>query len=90
MRIFYDMVEWKNSQIPFTRGCSFFECSKQEERIIIKYSTKTNTLSLSIAPFSHKLVFLCRKAQIVIESPVKPGGLVLVTTSANQASQRKK
>ncbi|GMY30394.1 hypothetical protein FCV25MIE_25636 [Fagus crenata] len=46
-------LEWKNSQIPFTRGCSFFECSKQEERIIIK------------------------KAQIVIESPVKPGGLVL-------------
>ncbi|XP_059443094.1 uncharacterized protein LOC132175239 [Corylus avellana] len=47
-------LEWKQSQIPFTRGCSFFEYSKHGERIIIK------------------------KAQVVIESPVKPGGFVLI------------
>ncbi|KAM2075254.1 hypothetical protein ACFX1T_038159 [Malus domestica] len=46
-------MEWKNKQIPFTRGCSFFECSKEGDKIIIK------------------------KAQIVIESPIKPGTLVL-------------
>jgi hypothetical protein len=38
MSFFYDMVEWKQTEIPFTRGCSFFECSKQGERITIKYS----------------------------------------------------
>lgn len=36
-KIFCDMLEWKKKQIPFTRGCSFFECSKQGERIIIEY-----------------------------------------------------
>ncbi|KAK9983589.1 hypothetical protein SO802_033114 [Lithocarpus litseifolius] len=46
-------LEWKKSQIPFTRGSSFFECSKGGDRIIIK------------------------KAQVVIESPIKPGSLVL-------------
>ncbi|XP_024168799.1 uncharacterized protein LOC112175359 [Rosa chinensis] len=46
-------MEWKNKQIPFTRGCSFFEYSKEGEKLIIK------------------------KAQIVIESPIKPGHLVL-------------
>ncbi|XP_040987958.1 uncharacterized protein LOC121235670 isoform X1 [Juglans microcarpa x Juglans regia] len=29
-------LEWKKKQIPFTRGCSFFECSKKGERIIIE------------------------------------------------------
>ncbi|XP_024031674.1 uncharacterized protein LOC21406979 [Morus notabilis] len=47
-------IEWKNAEIPFTRGCSFFECSKEGGKLVIK------------------------KAQIVIESPVKPGRLVLV------------
>ncbi|XP_050379260.1 uncharacterized protein LOC126796475 [Argentina anserina] len=46
-------MEWKGKQIPFTRGCSFFESSKEQERFIIK------------------------KAQIIIESPIKPGHLVL-------------
>ncbi|XP_061989035.1 uncharacterized protein LOC133707474 isoform X2 [Rosa rugosa] len=46
-------MEWKDKQIPFTRGCSFFEYSKEGEKLIIK------------------------KAQIVIESPIKPGHLVL-------------
>ncbi|KAK7860759.1 hypothetical protein CFP56_033176 [Quercus suber] len=46
-------LEWKKSQIPFTRGSSFFECSKGGDGIIIK------------------------KAQVVIESPIKPGSLVL-------------
>ncbi|KAM3688083.1 hypothetical protein ACJW31_10G123500 [Castanea mollissima] len=47
-------LEWKKSQIPFTRGASFFECSNEGDRTIIK------------------------KAQVVIESPIKPGSLVLV------------
>ncbi|KAB1215356.1 hypothetical protein CJ030_MR4G025274 [Morella rubra] len=46
-------LEWKKSQIPFTKGCSFFECSRMGERMII------------------------RNAQVVIESPIKPGVLVL-------------
>ncbi|PON97801.1 Polyketide cyclase SnoaL-like domain containing protein [Trema orientale] len=46
-------LEWKKAQIPFTRGCSFFECSREGEKITIK------------------------KAQIVNESPIKPGSLVL-------------
>ncbi|KAK9927139.1 hypothetical protein M0R45_024339 [Rubus argutus] len=29
-------MEWKDKQIPFTRGCSFFECSREEEKLIIK------------------------------------------------------
>ncbi|KAL6177297.1 hypothetical protein ACLB2K_048823 [Fragaria x ananassa] len=45
-------MEWKDKQIPFTRGCSFFECSTGGKLII-------------------------KKAQIVIESPIKPGHLVL-------------
>ncbi|KAM4074840.1 hypothetical protein ACB094_10G124400 [Castanea mollissima] len=51
-------LEWKKSQIPFTRGASFFECSNEGDRTIIK------------------------KAQVVIESPIKPGSLVLTLLKA--------
>ncbi|OMP11835.1 hypothetical protein COLO4_03661 [Corchorus olitorius] len=47
-------LEWKQTTIPFTRGCSFYQCSEEGERLVIK------------------------KAVIVIESPIKPGGIVLV------------
>ncbi|XVF52955.1 hypothetical protein PTKIN_Ptkin05aG0059500 [Pterospermum kingtungense] len=47
-------LEWKQTQVPFTRGCSFYECSEEGEKLVIK------------------------KALIVIESPMKPGGVVLV------------
>ncbi|XP_057977117.1 uncharacterized protein LOC131164147 [Malania oleifera] len=47
-------LEWKGIQVPFTRGCSFFECSQKEETLLIK------------------------KAQVVIESPFKPGVFALV------------
>ncbi|KAJ6703555.1 NUCLEAR TRANSPORT FACTOR 2 (NTF2)-LIKE PROTEIN [Salix viminalis] len=43
----------KRSRYPFTRGCSFYECSHKDDRLIIK------------------------KALVVIESPIKPGGIVL-------------
>ncbi|KAK6947825.1 hypothetical protein RJ641_001298 [Dillenia turbinata] len=46
-------LEWKEYQIPFTRGSSFYECSMTGERIVIK------------------------KAQVITESPIKTGGLVL-------------
>ncbi|KAG6788294.1 hypothetical protein POTOM_004356 [Populus tomentosa] len=46
-------LEWKTIQIPFTKGCSFYECSQKEDRLVI------------------------RKALVVIESPIKPGGIVL-------------
>ncbi|KAI9398148.1 hypothetical protein POPTR_003G131500v4 [Populus trichocarpa] len=46
-------LEWKTIQIPFTRGCSFYECSHKDDRLVIK------------------------KALVVIESPIKPGGIVL-------------
>ncbi|KAK6935428.1 hypothetical protein RJ641_035583 [Dillenia turbinata] len=46
-------LEWKEYQIPFTRGSSFYECSVKGERIVVK------------------------KAQIITESPIKPGGSVL-------------
>ncbi|XP_020539574.1 uncharacterized protein LOC105645764 [Jatropha curcas] len=47
-------MEWKTRQIPFTRGCSFYECSQEGDRLVIK------------------------KARVVVESPIKPGGMVLV------------
>ncbi|GMH09376.1 hypothetical protein Nepgr_011217 [Nepenthes gracilis] len=47
-------LEWKDNQIPFTRGCSLFQCSKKGETLLIK------------------------KARIVIESPIKPGRIVMV------------
>ncbi|XVE57938.1 hypothetical protein DITRI_Ditri04bG0129700 [Diplodiscus trichospermus] len=47
-------LEWKQTQVPFTRGCSFYECSEEGGKLVIK------------------------KALIVIESPIKPGGMVLV------------
>ncbi|MBA0689729.1 hypothetical protein Goari_007445 [Gossypium aridum] len=46
-------LEWKQTRIPFTRGCSFYECSEEGEILVIK------------------------KARIIIESPLKPGGVVL-------------
>ncbi|KAK3429233.1 hypothetical protein EUGRSUZ_E00647 [Eucalyptus grandis] len=47
-------LEWKGNEIPFTRGCSFYECSKDGDRLVI------------------------RKAQVFVESPIKPGGIVLI------------
>ncbi|XP_058085944.1 uncharacterized protein LOC131233303 isoform X2 [Magnolia sinica] len=29
-------LEWKEKQIPFTKGCSFYECSKVGEKLVIK------------------------------------------------------
>ncbi|XP_059642899.1 uncharacterized protein LOC132284788 isoform X1 [Cornus florida] len=29
-------LEWKKKQLPFTRGCSFYECAKGEARLVIK------------------------------------------------------
>ncbi|KAJ6946215.1 hypothetical protein NC651_001083 [Populus alba x Populus x berolinensis] len=52
-------LEWKTIQIPFTKGCSFYECSQKEDRLVIK------------------------KALVVIESPIKPGGIVLVIDQIN-------
>ncbi|KAL9434483.1 hypothetical protein AB3S75_029176 [Citrus x aurantiifolia] len=46
-------LEWKGRLVPFTRGCSFYECSLEGETLLIK------------------------KARVVIESPIKPGGIVL-------------
>ncbi|XP_027362582.1 uncharacterized protein LOC113870183 [Abrus precatorius] len=46
-------LEWKEKQIPFTRGCSFFKLSKEGENIIIL------------------------RAEVIIESPIKPGSIVL-------------
>ncbi|XAR55085.1 hypothetical protein NMG60_11030468 [Bertholletia excelsa] len=47
-------LEWNKIEIPFTRGCSFFECSMDEAKLVIK------------------------RAQVITESPVKPGGSALV------------
>ncbi|CAI0444765.1 unnamed protein product [Linum tenue] len=47
-------LEWNKTPIPFTRGCSFYECTMgQGSSLVIK------------------------KALVVIESPIKPGGIVL-------------
>ncbi|RZC70904.1 hypothetical protein C5167_034068 [Papaver somniferum] len=35
-------LEWNNIQIPFTRGCSFFECIRQEDRFLIKHARIIN------------------------------------------------
>ncbi|KAI3967131.1 hypothetical protein MKW92_039491 [Papaver armeniacum] len=35
-------LEWNNIQIPFTRGCSFFECIRQEDRFLIKHARNIN------------------------------------------------
>nr|GMC98072.1 uncharacterized protein LOC109147681 isoform X2 [Ipomoea batatas] len=51
-------LEWKKKQVPFTRGCSYYELSREGERLVIK------------------------KAQVIIESPVKPGGLALTMFKA--------
>ncbi|XP_055821597.1 uncharacterized protein LOC129890090 isoform X2 [Solanum dulcamara] len=46
-------LEWNNKQIPFTRGCSCYELSRDGEEIVI------------------------RKAQVIVESPIKPGSVAL-------------
>ncbi|KAF8027654.1 hypothetical protein BT93_E0534 [Corymbia citriodora subsp. variegata] len=46
-------LEWNGNEIPFTRGCSYYECSNDGERLVIS------------------------KAQVFVESPIKPGGIVL-------------
>ncbi|GAB2212001.1 hypothetical protein Droror1_Dr00025343 [Drosera rotundifolia] len=48
-------LEWKENQIPFTRGCTFFQCSTEGAKFRIK------------------------AAQVVIESPIKPGKIALAT-----------
>lgn len=30
------MAEWKGRKVPFTRGCSFYECSLEGETLLIK------------------------------------------------------
>ncbi|CAN1189689.1 hypothetical protein LINPERPRIM_LOCUS24633 [Linum perenne] len=47
-------LEWNKTLIPFTRGCSFYECAWGEEGGLV-----------------------IKKAIIVIESPIKPGGIVM-------------
>ncbi|XP_031394291.1 uncharacterized protein LOC116205769 [Punica granatum] len=49
-------LEWKETPIPFTRGCSFYEFSREGEG-----------QGLTV-----------RKAQVITESPIKPGGLGLI------------
>ncbi|OIT22878.1 hypothetical protein A4A49_37339 [Nicotiana attenuata] len=46
-------LEWKKKQVPFTRGCSCYELSRDGEQLVIK------------------------KAQVIIESPIKPGSFAL-------------
>lgn len=46
-------LEWKEKQIPFTRGCTFFKLVKEGQSMIIW------------------------RADVLIESPIKPGGVVL-------------
>ncbi|XP_028774867.1 uncharacterized protein LOC114731777 [Neltuma alba] len=46
-------LEWKGTQVPFTRGCTFFEFTKGGDTLTIK------------------------KAVVLIESPIKPGSIVL-------------
>ncbi|XAR55084.1 hypothetical protein NMG60_11030467 [Bertholletia excelsa] len=48
-------IEWNKIEIPFTRGCSFFVCSTEEAKLVIK------------------------RARVIIESPMKPGGSALVS-----------
>ncbi|MBA0563908.1 hypothetical protein Golob_008868 [Gossypium lobatum] len=31
-----NIAEWKQTQIPFTKGCSFYECSEEGEILVIK------------------------------------------------------
>ncbi|VFQ68030.1 unnamed protein product [Cuscuta campestris] len=54
-------LEWKKMQIPFTRGCSYYEHSREGEKLVIK------------------------KAQVMIESPFKPGGLSLAMLKGTNA-----
>uniref|UniRef100_M1AWW1 SnoaL-like domain-containing protein n=1 Tax=Solanum tuberosum TaxID=4113 RepID=M1AWW1_SOLTU len=47
-------LEWNKKQVPFTRGCSCYELSRDGEELVI------------------------RKAQVIVESPIKPGSIALV------------
>ncbi|KAM7258195.1 hypothetical protein ACFE04_013936 [Oxalis oulophora] len=49
-------LEWNQEEIPFTRGCSYYEFSQDQQQ--------------------HGLMI--KKARIVIESPIKPGAIVLI------------
>ncbi|XP_070009196.1 uncharacterized protein [Nicotiana sylvestris] len=55
-------LEWKKKQVPFTRGCSCYELSRDGEQLIIK------------------------KAQVIIESPIKPGSFALQDVFQNVIS----
>ncbi|PHT92362.1 hypothetical protein T459_00244 [Capsicum annuum] len=46
-------TKWNKKQVPFTRGCSCYELSRDGEELVI------------------------RKAQVIVESPIKPGGLAM-------------
>ncbi|PHU28046.1 hypothetical protein BC332_00139 [Capsicum chinense] len=46
-------LEWNKKQVPFTRGCSCYELSRDGEELVI------------------------RKAQVIVESPIKPGSLAM-------------
>ncbi|XP_015162629.1 uncharacterized protein [Solanum tuberosum] len=46
-------LEWNKKQVPFTRGCSCYELSRDGEELVI------------------------RKAQVIVESPIKPGSIAL-------------
>ncbi|CAN4127316.1 unnamed protein product [Withania somnifera] len=46
-------LEWNKKEVPFTRGCSCYELSRDGEELVI------------------------RKAQVIVESPIKPGSLAL-------------
>ncbi|CAJ1927744.1 unnamed protein product [Sphenostylis stenocarpa] len=48
-------MEWKEKQIPFTRGCTFFKLTKLGKNLIIW------------------------RAEVLTESPIKPGSIVLVS-----------
>ncbi|OVA10096.1 Polyketide cyclase SnoaL-like domain [Macleaya cordata] len=48
-------LEWNDKQIPFTRGCSFYECIEQGDRFLIKHARvviesliKPGTLALTL------------------------------------------
>ncbi|KAL8137177.1 hypothetical protein V2J09_003178 [Rumex salicifolius] len=46
-------LEWKHERIPFTRGCTFFRCLTEGDKLLI------------------------REARVLIESPFKPGVVVV-------------
>ncbi|GER30332.1 hypothetical protein STAS_06272, partial [Striga asiatica] len=56
--------------VPFTRGCSNYSLSVNVDKLVIKYVKGLNTVFIKIN-ILHKTI--CRKAQILIESPIKLG-----------------